>query len=51
VTAVAVDQAGRPLAGARLVVGSDELIGWASPLSRERLWAIENRRQLRRDHP
>jgi transposase len=48
VTAVAVDEAGRPLAEKAIVVGSDELIGWASDLSAERLWAVEDCRQLTR---
>jgi hypothetical protein len=36
VTAVAVDEAGRPLDEAVIPVGSDELLGWASALDRER---------------
>jgi transposase len=46
VTAVAVDEAGRPLDEAVIPVGSDELLGWASALDRERLWAVEDCRQL-----
>lgn len=46
VTAVAVDEAGRPLAEKVIVVGSDELLGWASALDGERLWAVEDCRQL-----
>jgi transposase len=46
VTAVAVDEAGRPLAEKLIAVGSDELLGWASALARERLWAVEDCRQL-----
>jgi transposase len=46
VTAVAVDEAGRPLAEKVIVVGSDELLGWASSLAMERLWAVEDCRQL-----
>jgi transposase len=48
VTAVAVDEAGRPLDEAVVHVGSDELLGWASALSSERLWAVEDCRQLTR---
>jgi transposase len=46
VTAVAVDEAGRPLAEKLIVVGSDELLGWAAALDAERLWAVEDCRQL-----
>jgi transposase len=46
VTAVAVDDAGRPLDEKVVVVGSDELLGWALSLSGERLWAVEDCRQL-----
>jgi hypothetical protein len=45
VTAVAVDEAGRPLAEKVIVVGSDELLGWAESLDGERLWAVEDCRQ------
>jgi transposase len=48
VTAVAVDEAGRPLAETTIVVGSDELTGWASSLDAERQWAVEDCRQLTR---
>jgi transposase len=48
VTAVAVDEAGRPLDEKTILVGSDELIGWASRLGAERLWAVEDCRQLTR---
>ena len=48
ITAVAVDEAGRPLDEQTVLVGSDELIGWASALSAERLWALEDCRQLTR---
>ncbi len=48
VTAVAVDEAGRMLAEQTVPVGSDELIGWASELAVERLWALEDCRQLTR---
>ena len=46
VTAVAVDEAGRPLAEKVVAVGSDELLDWAAALDRERLWAVEDCRQL-----
>jgi transposase len=46
VTAVAVDEAGRPLEEKLIPVGSDELLGWASALAAERLWAVEDCRQL-----
>jgi transposase len=46
VTAVAVDEAGRMLDERTVPVGSDELVGWASALSSERLWAIEDCRRL-----
>src|SRR4051812_36620225 len=48
VTAVAVDEAGRPLAEKAIPVGSDELLAWAAGLSDERLWAVEDCRQLTR---
>ncbi len=48
VTAVAVDEAGRPLAETMIQVGSEELLGWASALDEERLWAVEDCRQLTR---
>jgi transposase len=46
VTAVAVDEAGRPLSDKLIPVGSDELLGWAAALDGERLWAVEDCRQL-----
>jgi transposase len=46
VTAVAVDEAGRMLDERTVVVGSDELVGWASALDAERLWALEDCRLL-----
>jgi transposase len=46
VTAVAVDQAGRMLDEKTVVVGSDELVGWAAALAGERLWAVEDCRRL-----
>jgi transposase len=48
VTAVAIDEAGRPLNEKTIQVGSDELLGWASALDGERLWAVEDCRQLTR---
>jgi transposase len=48
VTAVAVDEAGRPLAEMTIQVGSNELLGWAAALEGERLWAVEDCRQLTR---
>jgi transposase len=46
VTAVAVDEAGRMLDERTVPVGSEELLGWASALDAERLWAIEDCRLL-----
>jgi transposase len=48
VTAVAIDEAGRPLGERVVMVGSDELLGWATVLSDQRLWAVEDCRQLAR---
>lgn len=48
VTAVAIDEAGRMLDEKAIAVGSDELIGWAASLASERLWAVEDCRQLTR---
>jgi transposase len=48
VTAVAVDEAGRQLSETTVPVGSDELLGWAVALAGERLWAVEDCRQLTR---
>jgi transposase len=48
VTAVAVDDAGRPLGEKVVMVGSDELLGWAAGIGTERLWAVEDCRQLTR---
>jgi len=48
VTAVAIDAAGRPLGEKMVVVGSDELVGWACTLGGKRLWAVEDCRQLTR---
>src|ERR671923_720060 len=46
VTAVAVDEAGRPLEEKVIPVGSNELLDWAPVLSAQRLWAVEDCRQL-----
>jgi transposase len=46
VTAVAVDEAGRPLAETVIRVGSAELLDWAGLLDAKRLWAVEDCRQL-----
>ena len=44
-TAVAVDEVGRSLA--ELTVGtSGELVAWSASLAPERLWAVEDCRQL-----
>jgi len=44
-TAVAVDEVGRPVA--ELTVGSaSELVAWSASLAAERLWAVEDCRQL-----
>jgi transposase len=48
VTAVAADEAGRPLDEKVIPVGSDELLDWAAAQDRERLWAVEDCRQLTR---
>ena len=48
VTAVAVDEAGRPLSEKAIPVGSDELLDWAGALDAVRLWAVEDCRQLTR---
>jgi transposase len=48
VTAVAIDEAGRPLAEKVVMVGSDELLGWAAALNEQCLWAVEDCRQLTR---
>ena len=46
-TAVAVDEVGRPLAEQTAVDGAGLLV-WAGSLAGERLWALEDCRQLRR---
>src|SRR5437764_2585699 len=48
VTAVAVDEAGRMLDEKTVAVGGDGLVGWAPGLAGERLWAVEDCRQLTR---
>jgi len=48
VTAVAIDEAGRMLGEKLIEVGSSELPGWANELGAERLWAVEDCRQLTR---
>jgi transposase len=48
VTAVAIDGAGRQLDEMTVAVGSDELLAWAASLAGERLWAVEDCRQLTR---
>jgi transposase len=47
-TAVAVDEAGRMLAEKTIAAANEELLEWGSGLGRERLWAIEDCRQLTR---
>jgi transposase len=46
VTAVAIDEAGRMLDEKTVAVGSDELVAWTAALADERLWALEDCRQL-----
>lgn len=46
-TAVAVDEAGRALAEVT-VAAAPELLGWSASLAPERLWALEDCRQLTR---
>ena len=46
-TAVAVDEAGRALAE-RTVAAAQELLAWSASLGPERLWALEDCRQLTR---
>src|SRR3954454_8632849 len=48
VTAVAVDEAGRMLDEKTISVGSDELVGSAAAFAGERVWAVEDCRQLTR---
>jgi transposase len=47
-TAVAVDEAGRMLDEKTVAVADGELLAWASGLAGERLWALEDCRQLTR---
>src|SRR5436305_10110750 len=47
-TAVAGDEAGRTLDEQTVAAASGELLAWASGLSEERLWALEDCRQLTR---
>ena len=47
-TAVAVDVAGRMLAEATVTAADDELLVWASRIGIDRLWALEDCRQLTR---
>jgi hypothetical protein len=46
VTAVAIDEAGQWLAETAVQVGSGELLGSGSARGGERLWAVEDCRQL-----
>jgi transposase len=47
-TAVAVDEAGRLLNEKTVTAANEELLAWASTLDEERLWALEDCRQLTR---
>ena len=47
-TAVAVDEAGRMLDERTVAGANDRLLAWASSLGEERLWALEDCRQLTR---
>jgi transposase len=47
-TAVAVDEAGRMLDEKTVVAADDGLLAWASEFDNERLWALEDCRQLTR---
>src|SRR2546428_3900264 len=47
-TAVAVDEAGRMLDEKTVAAADGELVAWASGLGGERLWALEDCRQLTR---
>jgi transposase len=47
-TAVAVDEAGRMIGERTVTVADDELLAWAGQLDAERLWALEDCRQLTR---
>ena len=48
VTAVAVDEAGRLLDEKTVAAANGELLAWASEFDQERLWALEDCRQLTR---
>ena len=48
ITAVAVDEAGRMLDERTIVVANGDLLAWAGGLDEERLWALEDCRQLTR---
>ena len=48
VTAVAADEVGRMVDERTVASGSNELLDWASTLSEERLWALEDCRRLTR---
>jgi transposase len=47
-TAVAVDEAGRMLAETTVPAANNDLLEWACGLDGERLWALEDCRQLTR---
>jgi transposase len=47
-TAIAVDELGRPLAERTIPVAAEPLLAWARSLDRERLWALEDCRQVTR---
>ncbi len=47
-TAVAVDEAGRMLDEKTVAIADRELLGWGAQLGVERLWALEDCRQLTR---
>ena len=47
-TAVAVDEAGRMLGETTVAAASNDLLEWAAGLGGERLWALEDCRQLTR---
>ena len=47
-TAVAVDEAGRMLDERTVTGANDGLVAWASSVGEERLWALEDCRQLTR---
>jgi transposase len=47
-TAVVVDEAGRMLDERTVAGANDGLVAWASSLGEERLWALEDCRQLTR---